>query len=921
MEPIREEGRGAMPEPSFRSWGRLNGVPVRAAEGRFTPTKTGKTTTTQAVDADIAKVQKAYDLLLPQFVKMQDALQWKYATAQETNTFSGKAKTIETEFVKQNEARHGVVGIDTHLPRITDEKAIPEKTRKYQALEIRLRLFEKAFRCLKTMCFNDTFRAAYALYKSRLDSLYKRVTTTQGAQDFKDIVTDIKTAISKQLDETRLMSQNRDIRAIKQLHVEVINCALQAAKHLGLGEGDEPVRTLAELRAPLVQSLAGALAKKPLEAYEPKALTDADLASFHVRAKDLLVQEKFLQFSQHMYTGDWSWYQLGSWRETGRLGEEMQETVGLKLAGLHRRVSTRLEELSQGIIKPLDTLRQELDLYQNVLVHLQAKLKELRASLNEKPLEKISQYVRNYGLGLDEALSFTRYKLKQCYGFIRQDGRQEIDNYSILEAESSLFAHFNGTGFSPIPSLSSYQKAERLYQSSRLCFTAKKLGDKSFVDKFLKLTADVINEIHAQKDTHSLVLTADEQKVPDQLLSEIELDALRYNGESDAKLPVAIEAYLMKKMTKIIFLTENDFDPELELVLHKLSTTAKYRPRFERSKEANPLFRGAVDHYDQVYAEKRLTHIQLSEAGKLMALLLEVSGGPRNPLGYAKCWQGYFEFYQKHKPPLDVNQMLDQVNSYLMKRLQEVAEKNKYEVFYDEKTRDGGLDSYQIEGNPEYFLALLTSRAKDVQNKYLKDVEVLQKKIFHNLLFKALAAALYGRNPNEWKIAHAAIYEIFNKDEYAPLRQQLPDDIVVMLQENTMNKIIDEARNVTSAEGKLFADGPLARFFTQKTRSLDDTKVQHALFSLLKREKQLQDKSFTNLFIAAVGKGASDKWYSDYEARLSMNELSTLVAQLVLSEKDKPDDRAVFRTTLKQQMGNDAFDAWYQHHLSRLEQR
>lgn len=940
IEPGNVQGRDRrLDVVSYSSWGDLSGTQKRSTEGRFSLPNTADPTSSKAVLDSITTVQKAFDGLIPDFLKMAEPLVWKYATPAETDTFSQKATVIEGKLVRQKNTRQGIGGIDAKLPCIIDEKAIPETTRKYQVLEMQLRLFEKALKRVKTLSKNDTYRGAYKLYKEKLESMKVLVNTSSRKMaiankiaSFKGMYKEITDAIAAQDEQAKLLEDKRERRAIKQLHFEVIASALQAAAQLqaSAAEDDDVIaQTIGEINtlgASLKQALEGPLGKGTLEGAEPQVISDEMLRKFH--ESKLTTQEWAFRFSKQMHTTVWSYYQMGYYRDTGRLGQEMQEQVAYKLVGLQRKVHARLFALSQGILdfaengkaieEGKNSVKQLLDYYHSVMVTLQKTLDGLRTRLNTLPLDDLAPYVRNYGQGLDEVIATIRYKLKLCYAFIRKDEAREIDNLSILQAENWLFTHFDQAKVSSIPQVASFEKAERIYQSSVLMFNARKLGEKKLADKFLRLTADTIGKIHSKKDVHALELTKDEQKVPDRLFALDDLRVLRHESEAATKLPVVVEAFLMKKMTKILFHQGDDHDAELELVLHLLNTNPKYKPLFEESIRANHVFHDAINRYNAVYEKARLSSAQLKEACALMGLILEANGEQRNPLGFAKVWQGFFEHQQAYKT-LEVVPMLDKLLGYLTSRLELVAKEKKYVPFFDNKTRDAGLDSYDVSGNPEGVKAVLLERARESQNDYLDlSVDALNKKIFENLLFKALAGCLFAKEPGEWRVAHNVVFQIFSKEEFADLRKELPEDIVAMLQENTMNKLIEGSPETSVAEGKLFMDGPLARFFQKKEHTIDETKVQHALFSLIRKEKALHDTVCTSAFENAVGKVKADKWYADYEMRLRASEMEKLFADLVISEDArKGREQPVLAPLLRGRMGAEGFDRWVQYHRNR----
>lgn len=924
---------------SYSSWGDLSRTQQRTTEGRFSLPNSADPTSSKAVLDIINTLQKVFDGLIPDFLKMAEPLIWKYATPSDTDTFSQKATVIEGKLVRQKNTRQGIDGIDAKLPCITDEKAIPDTTRKYQVLEMQLRLFEKALKRVKTLSKNDTYRGAYKLYKEKLESMKvlvnasaRKMPIATKIASFNGIYKEITDALAAQDEQAKLLEDKRERRAIKQLHFEVVASALQAASQLQAGAGDDvalingTIEQINTLGAALKGALEGPLAKDVLEGVDAQVISDEILRKFHESKPT--TQEWYFQFSKQMHTKVWSYYQLGYYRQTGGLGQEMQEQVAYKLIGLQRKVHARLFALSQGILEVEEngktieegknSIKQLLDYYHSVMVTLQTKLKDLRTRLNTLPLDDLAPYVRNYGQGLDEVLSTIRYKLKLCYAFIKKDEGREIDNLSILQAESWLFTHFDLARVSPVPQVASFEKAERIYQSSVLMFNARKLGEKKLADKFLKLTADTIGKIHSKKDIHALELTKDEQKVPDRLFALDDLRTLRHDGEVVTKLPIVVEAFLMKKMTKILFHQGDDHDAELELVLHLLEKHPKYKLWLEESKRANHVFQDAITRYNAIYEKVRLPEVQLKEACALVGLVLETNGEQRNAFGFAKVWQGFFEYQQAHAS-LDVVVMRDKLLGYLTSRFEAVAKEKKYVSFFDKKTQDAGLDSYDVAGNPERVKEVLLERARENQNAHLDySVVALNKKIFENLLFKALAGCLFAREPGEWRTAHKVVFQIFSKDEFAELRRELPEDIVAMLQENTMNKLIEGSPETSAAEGRLFMEGPLARFFQKKEHTIDETKVQHALFSLIKKEKDLNDKNCTIAFENAVGKVKADKWYADYEMRLRASEMEKLFADLVISEDaKKAREEPVLAPILRGAMGAEGFARWLQYHRNR----
>lgn len=928
---------------SYSSWGEIGGVGrVNGQVGKFVPETSIGEKKRKEVEANIQTVQSAFDAVNSVFKGVKESLDWKWATPTDIATYPGKLAELEIKFSRQSDLRRGIGGIDKQLSNIDDKAVIPDVTHKYQTMEMGLLQYQKTGKRVKALCENQTFQEAYTLYKDKLEGLKNLVASSWSIDrkiaSLSSYLSEAKSSIQAQATACQLLRKNGQIRTIKKLHLEVTSYLFQAANQikqaiLPLDENAATQTTDINGRIQEVTDLATAIKdqlqripKKPLPAPAAQVITDEALNQFQVPR--LEKSEIYFGFWSHTFWGAWSSYKTGWYVQTGLIATQMEAEVSYKVAGLLREVEKRLIKLAQGNTLPISgkaTLKDELDYYQNVMLTLQTRLSNLQAQVGLAPLDKLAPYVINYGQGLEEALGNVRRQLKICYDL---SANERLD---VLNSEQWLFAHFLNTSFSEIPELKSLQKVEGLYQAAKLMANAGRIDSKSetISDKYVLLLASILKEMHAQKDRKALVLVDGELDVFSELISAADLDILRYESEAKDQLPTVIKSYILKKITQVLYLADLDYDIEFELVLHTLRSNPRYFSLYRQTLLNQPLFQDAINTYEARFQEARLTQEQLNQACALFKISQDADQAIRDPLRYALSWQRYAEFSAAHKGDLDRRTQIDLLLGLVKARFALLAKDQGYVNITHARIQDSDLTTWDVCANPDLFTGFLLSYARESRDLRQEGVEleVLQKRQLQAYLLRALACCLYGNNEQEWKFAHRQVMEILENPVFEGLRADLPEDIMVMVYENTINKVIDTA-HIGRNELELLKKGPISRLIASNVFEFADAKLQHALFSLVRKEQKVDaPRPLTAALIEQKGAAAFERWYASYKQLLINEEMSKLFAKLVLSEQPgvlagsfagaRAGRGPAYSELLKREMSEQDFNAWLDYHKRR----
>lgn len=291
-----------------------------------------------------------------------------------------------------------------------------------------------------------------------------------------------------------------------------------------------------------------------------------------------------------------------------------------------------------------------------------------------------------------------------------------------------------------------------------------------------------------------------------------------------------LEAYLLKCIPAV--LAKNTLDVSLELLLFSIKSDRVDRTLYDACKANKVLFE-CMKQYDRVFQHNR-SDILLKEALDVLQPVLRMQNGQFDILAYASSWQKCIEYARKLG--------LEGVDKEQHAKLSQLL----YAKLDALSTKPGAI---HLTGSHRY--CMLTS------NQFLSGTN-------EGMLFRLLACCLFASDPAERQQAQ---HQVTTLVEMQHAYKSVSQGVMSLLYENTTDKIIKGGFDIGSTERDLFITGPLTECIRKEQDELGDTKLNHALFFLIRKERLAANglQPVLDMFLQAKGRAAFEAWYQQYQ--------------------------------------------------------
>ncbi len=505
----------------------------------------------------------------------------------------------------------------------------------------------------------------------------------------------------------------------------------------------------------------------------------------------------------------------GAWYEaTGKLGTQLEEQVG-------QRLGVILQELEDRLV---DFCKWDLDVsaYQYRIEKLYAQFESLYGQVNGLSQDALTPILHDYAYGLDFAFKEATRKLEN----IKKCANNSA--LGVLKAMRTQAEQYKGQQALE----NELERATGLYSIVQDMIDAEaarpECPSKSFIDKFVCGTLDLLGEVHASVDPLLLALNPQEALVVDRLL-ESDLPPL--------KDPVL--SYLAKSMVIALHFPKRELvHVELDLALYLCAD----KPALLNGGE---VFAKIRDRYEEAFSGKRTYKVDdLAQAVGVARYIVQTKNSDKDLLGYAKLWQLFLEFSEKIKN--------SELSNMLLARIEAVAAKHGYST----------IERHVQKESLENILGLVLEPSARDESR-----QIQQQLIFDSCVMRLVATSFFSVDQVCQKQSQKQLERIFEDVLFENFLIGLGEDVMHLLYKHSLYKVVSGARgSVGFREERYLLEGPIDAFINSQEHSLEMVDTQMALYKLCKKERlQPGSKPLAQQLIARFGMAAFTKWYAGYD--------------------------------------------------------
>lgn len=797
---------------------------------------------------------------------------------------------------------HGDKGIDSDLRALTDKSELPARMDSVQAGEREVLCLRRRYALLETLRMKYFLEACVAIRQTVQD-------LKQGLESKNDPAAKVA-QLDKELDKIILRiggnGNNNPFRYLRDQSIELLEVFKIALTNLTNQINLLPEAKKEEQTAPLAalnQRLQGSfealgeqagggafiapLFERPL--WDEAAAVVGDVQQVTDELASYQTPEKEFKFKKRMSWSEWA-ASFAYYPEAQILGKRIETEVAQKIPGVTKALEETFTSLFRGANLdanfganpapneaqagnlPPENVQQKLQTHHHCIAKLQTELNARFLEVHASPFDAFMQPLLNYIHGLDLALVELRSLLDLARTLASPVG------VSVFKAQAVLKAYFVHSASSQIADAKSLETAKVLFSVGKAIEATKVMDavQDGYVTTYLVRTALIVSNLYKKHAVKDLALTVEEEAVWAAVMQAKPLESLQYAQEVAVSqdggklLPTRVQAYLIKRICQVLYLpASSEIEGELELLLHVL----KKDPSFTNTCQKNEHFNSIITAYEDVYRQERREDF-LKQACSVMKAIFEAEHKPLEVLGLARGWQACIEFTKLEKSQTPKDQPL-RLTDCLCSKLR-ALEASFTTLFMHERFRIKDVDLWNTKDADDGFtlsIELNMSAGEEQFRASFPNTTLTERKglLLQSFLLKTLSCCLYGKVPQEVKVAQGQVSDVLELAIYKSFRGKFSPHLMRILFENTAKKII---RNdpVGKNELELFMQGPVKEFMEQETSSFANQSLQDALCVMITRELALPEaaQAITKLFIKHKGLAAFNQWYNkDYQMFLA----------------------------------------------------
>lgn len=794
---------------------------------------------------------------------------------------------------------HGDQGIDSDLCALTDKSELPARMDSVQAGEREVLCLRKRYALLETLRIKYFLEACAAIRQTVQD-------LKQGLESKNDPAAKVA-QFDQELDKIILRIgggvANNPFRYLREQSIELLEVFKIALANVTnqvnlLPEAQKNAQTapLAALNQRLQASFTAleGLVGENIVAFErplwdEAAAVDGDVQRVTLELASYQTPEKEFKFKKRMSWSEWA-ASFAYYPEAQILGKRIETEVAQKIPGVTKALEETFTSLFRGANLdanfganpapneaqagnlPPENVQQKLQTHHHCIAKLQTELNARLLEVHASPFDAFMQPLLNYVHGLDLALVELRSLLDLARTLASPVG------VSVFKAQAVLKAYFVHSASSQIADAKSLETAKVLFSVGKAIEATKVMDavQDGYVTTYLVRTALIVSNLYKKHAVKDLALTVEEEAVWAAVIQAKPLDSLQYAQEVAVSqdggklLPTRVQAYLIKRICHVLYLpASSEIEGELELLLYVL----KKDPSFTNTCQRNEHFNSIITAYEDVYRQERREDL-LKQACSVMKAIFEAEHKPLEVLGLARGWQACIEFTKLEKSQTPKDQPL-RLTDCLCSKLR-ALEASFTTLFMHERFRIKDVELWNTKDADDGFtlsIELNMSAGEEQFRASFPNTTLTERKglLLQSFLLKTLSCCLYGKVPQEVKVAQGQVSDVLELAIYKSFRGKFSPHLMRILFENTAKKII---RNdpVGKNELELFMQGPVKEFMEQETSSFANQSLQDALYVMITRELALPEDAqiITKLFIQHKGLASFNQWYNnDYQPFLA----------------------------------------------------
>lgn len=332
----------------------------------------------------------------------------------------------------------------------------------------------------------------------------------------------------------------------------------------------------------------------------------------------------------------------------------MNETTKLqgiaqKMLSLVKHIDARTKEICAGNLKPEQgtTLEEEKQMFENGVSLLEREIRAVRDTLYQKDF---SDQVHAGLYYVAELLAHAQ----EVRVHIELFGRYGINSFHpFIIAQSKLIQYLNpeeGDLQADKGYFTSFEAVKRLFSAAQSCAELKCPAEdpKNESVRLKRKTYSMLDDTISKIGPKTLGLTDEEKLLPYKIFAGAPLCVVQ-----DVYLPESICSYLTKRISQFLFTTQQEFDPEIDFILHTLATHESFKQFFIRTRHNDSFFRELVRAYS-LYSDWETNGAHMAPVAEVFSLLYKHDHLPMD--AHEKSIKTLFNFCQAQQKDLELSQ-------------------------------------------------------------------------------------------------------------------------------------------------------------------------------------------------------------------------------------------------------------------------